>query len=587
MQKHSTKEIVANVLAATDIVRVVGSVLELKPSGSGRFKALCPFHNEKTPSFIVNAHRQIFHCFGCGKGGDALTFLQEHDGMTFGEALRHLADRAGIQLPAYSAKDEQGAKLRTALLDFGKFAAQQYRAFLNNPDKGRIGRRYLDTRQLNATTIERFGLGYAPEGWSNLLDCAKRVNTPSQVLDQCGLFKQSERSRGKYDLFRNRLIFPIKDIAGNIVAFGGRALDDNPAKYINSPETTVYKKSRILYGLHEARDALRKEKYVLLVEGYFDLLRCFDVGIENVVAGCGTALTTEQAALIRRYVPEVVILYDGDNAGIKAALKGIGVLTKAGLTVRALALPDGKDPDDYIREAGLESFRAQIAAAQDFISFYVRMSAARAETIEGRTAIAQEIFEILHHLDDTLRIDEYLKLLARELRLNEWACRKEYTAFQKRGQERQPIRPVQQQAPAKIELKRDDIDFIAALLNEEALLAKAQATLADISLGDSPVEQVVHELLQQGSENLTQRLADETTRSLFAAAANVDCAPEHAEKVVIKRLHRLEHEALQRQDAWLQNQIREAERGNDTARMLELFTQKTQLKKKMEQVGAA
>ena len=308
MQTYN-REIVQQVLAANDIVQVLGAALELKSAGSDRLKGLCPFHREKTPSFVVSRTRQNFHCYGCGKGGDVIDFVMEHEGLTFVEALRRLADRAGIRLPAMTERDNQAEAMRTRLLEFGKFARGFFQQTLTHPTLGRTGREYLVGRRLRDETVARFGLGYVPEAWTHLLDAAKQKGYSDKVLEASGMFKQGQRG-GYYDFFRNRLMIPVRDVSGNVVAFGGRDLGDSPAKYINSPETTIYKKSRVLYGLHEARDALREKKRALLVEGYFDLLRCFDSGIENVVASCGTALTPEQASLVRRYVPEVVIVYD-------------------------------------------------------------------------------------------------------------------------------------------------------------------------------------------------------------------------------------------------------------------------------------
>ena len=414
MAKYS-REVVTQVLSATDIVEIVGSFLELRPSGNGRFVGLCPFHHEKTPSFHVSRDRQNFYCFGCEKGGDAIGFIREMEGLSFVESLRKLADRAGIQLPAMTEREGQDEYLRSRLIELGAFAARYYTETLRDALKGGKARQYLKTRTLADATIKKFGLGYAPDGYSSLLDAAKAEKFRERELDASGLVKRGDRGN-YYDTFRNRLMVPIRDVSGNIVAFGGRDLSgDSPAKYINSPETALYKKSRILYGLHEARDSLRKEKQAILVEGYFDLMRCFDAGICNIVATCGTALTTEQAALIRRYVPEVVVVYDGDAAGVRAALRGVAILTAAGLTVRAIVLPDGKDPDDYIRDAGAEAFRGLVDSSSDFVTFYIRMNVERLGSIEGRTDVAKEIFTIVQGVGDLMRVDEYLKRAAHEL----------------------------------------------------------------------------------------------------------------------------------------------------------------------------
>lgn len=580
-----SREVVAEVLAANDIVQIIGVHVELKGAGGGRRKGLCPFHREKTPSFVVNQDRQSFHCFGCGKGGDALSFVMEHEGLSFVEALQQLADRGSVQLPARSAATSDQDGLRKQLLEFNRDANRFYQAVLRHPKRGHSGREYLETRKLNDTTVERFGLGMAPDDWRLLLDGARKKGTPDAVLNASGLIKQSD-SGNTYDAFRNRLIFPIKDVAGNVVAFGGRALDDSPAKYINSPETQVYRKSRILYALHEARDAMKQEKFAILVEGYFDALRCFDAGIENVVATCGTALTPEQASLIRRYVPEVVLVFDGDAAGIKAAMKGTGVLTASGLAVRAMALPDGQDPDDFVRDAGADEFRRRVADSSDFVTFYARQSEERLGSIEGRTEVAHELFDILRHIEDAVRLDEYLKLAAVQLGLNEWACRKE---FEKYMTDRPQPRPVAGEAVETVyTFSKDDRDFVAALLNDGALLAKTRTVLDGKLAGNGAMAEVLGVLFQGDAKCVHSDFNTEEARRLYAAAAA--CDAEHIPDpgvLVSKRLNRLEKEALLITIADVMKQIQDAEHARDAGRLVELLQRKMQLAKQLDRVGAS
>jgi DNA primase len=586
VQQYS-RDIVAEVLAATDIVEVIAPTLELKAAGAGRMKALCPFHHEKTPSFTVNRQRQIYHCFGCGKGGDAIRYLMEHDGLSFVEALRKLADRAGIRLPAMSEREHGEDQIRTQLFEFGKFAAARFRECLADPLRGSVGRKYVQSRKLNEKTVQRFGLGYAPEGWSMLLDAARERKFPDAVIDQSGLFKRGDNGH-VYDFFRNRVMFPIKDIAGEVVAFGGRDLGDSPAKYINSPETRIYKKSRVLYGLHDARDAMRREQSALLVEGYFDLLRCFDAGIENVVATCGTALTPEQAALIRRYVPEVVIVYDGDRAGINAALKATGLLTAAGLHVRAMALPDNQDPDDYIKTAGADAFRVLLADAPDFVTFYARMSEARVATIEGRTEVAQEIFGILQGIDDELRLDEYVKRTGRELGLNEHACRRSFEEFRRKLTERPapPPRPSDEPA-APPPIGHDDCTFLAALLDNDALLVRAKEALAGCNLEPTPLARVLDKIFLGRAALIHQEVDDEDARRLYTAAASLEVSPGgDLETLVDRRIVRLKKDALVTREAKLQEDLQEAERIKDFARTARLLGEKVDLRRKIEAMGA-
>ena len=467
--QRSTKEVVAEVLQAVDIVDVLQGSMELQSAGGGRYKGLCPFHSEKTPSFFVNQQWQTFKCFGCDKHGDAITFLRDHEGLSFGEALQKLADRGGVRLPEFSSSSDDGK--RAGILEFLKAAQGFYRQTLRDPMKGQVGRTYLQSRRFSSEMVERFGLGVATNEWHDIAQLGRKLKVSQRVMEASGLVKEG-RGGNAYDLFRNRLIFPIHDVTGRVVAFGGRELGDGEIKYINSPESIVYKKSRILYGLFQGRDALRQTKKALLVEGYFDVIRCFEAGLETAVAPCGTALTPEQAKLLKRYVDEVTILFDGDGAGIRAAIKAVGICVAAGLGATVLVLPDGADPDDYIRDHGADAFRALLETADDFVRFYVRMNADRKGSIEGRTAMAHELFEIILDIGDELRRDEYLRVVAKELGVDAWACRREFEAF-RRGRAHRESMPTEDSDAAPVRRVDEHAQqLVAIVLQQEGLRAE-------------------------------------------------------------------------------------------------------------------
>jgi len=581
-----SKEIVNEVLAATDIVDVIGASIELKPAGSGRFKALCPFHNEKTPSFSVNRDRQMYYCFGCGKGGDAISFLMEHEGLSFGEALRRLADKVGIRLPTQRGGNDTRDSQRQKLLEFNGFAQRFFVERLNDPLEGGIGRRYLAGRTLKPETVKTFALGYAPEGWSQLLDAARSAGYHDDLIEVSGLTRRSERGT-LYDFFRNRLMFPIRGTQGDVVAFGGRDIGgDSPAKYINTPENPAYKKGETLYGLYEAREGMRREKSAILVEGYFDLIRCFDAGIDNVVASCGTALTAGQAKLIRRYVTEVVVVFDGDPAGIRAALRGISVLVSAGLGVRALILPQGQDPDDFVREQGAPAFRELVSSAADFVSFYIRSSGERMASIEGRTDVAREVLSTLLAVDDELRRNEYLKQIAKELHQNEWTVRSEFMkmARDEAGKAASAV-PAPENAPETV--NDEDAYFLAVLLKNDFLLQKVQQALAAVQLPPGPLSEVLVALWARSEGAAGVDFASEGANKLYAAAANMDePGQDKGETLVLKRLARIRKESLESEARRVQEAILEAERAHDTARVVTLLNQKIGINQAIDQVGA-
>jgi len=585
LSKYS-REMIAQILAANDIVDVIGGCIDLKPAGVNRYKALSPFTNEKTPSFMVSRDRQMYHCFSSGQGGDAISFVMQYEGLSFNEALQKLADRAGIKLEASGVEDDREAYMRRRVLELNEFAAKFYRRCLLEPTDGAKGRDYLKTRQLKESTETRFGLGLATADWSRFYEAASKKQFRDSEITASGLVRRGDRSI--YDFFRDRLIVPIRDVSGNVVAFGGRDLGDSPAKYINSPETAAYKKSRVLYGLFEARDAMRKQQFAILVEGYFDLMRCFDVGVENVVATCGTALTEQQAMLIKRYVPEIVVVYDGDEAGIRAAVKSIGILSAAGLTVRAMAPPDGKDPDDYIRDAGAPAFLERVAAAPDFVSFYIEMSKSRTNTIEGRTDIAHELFDIIRLLDAPIRVDQYLNRIADSLGIHIWNCKRDFERFCKTRRRPGVVQSQDmRESAAKDAPRKDDVDFIAALM---AFPEHRSAFAHDT--GDLEADDAVFTLAKRVCETEThvalQDLDSENEQALFSAAVNTEPPePAKAHQIVKERSARFKRDAFERELAQLQEHARQAANDKDGARAADLYNQIIELKLALEKLGAA
>lgn len=581
----ASRDNVAEVKAAADIVEVVGGYVDLKPAGAGQFKAVCPFHQEKTPSFHVHRDRQIFHCFGCGKGGDVLTFVQEIEGMDFREALEMLAERYGVRLERYSG-GKSHTDDRTEMFRVSAFAARFYREQFLDSGVGDAARRHVFGREFAEETVKKFAIGYAPEGWQPLTDAARRQGFKDPILEKAGLTKRG--SRGIYDRFRDRVMFPIRDVSDKVVAFGGRTLGDDPAKYLNSAESPIYHKSRVLYGLYEAREAMRARCEALIVEGYFDLLRCFEAGFENTVATCGTSLTPEQARLIRRYVTAVVVVFDGDEAGRRAALRSVGILAGAGLTVRALALPDGLDPDDFIRERGPEAFGTLVSEALGVVPFYVRMNRGRTDTIEGRTAVARELFEVIRGLDDPLQHDEYLKLIALELRLDEYRCRDAYQEFVQGRQNRS----ISEQIPEKSRnfVNEHDREFVSILLEHPGRLREAWAALDGVPLPDNPVVDVVRSLAEAPEADPLERLEGEAARQLYAAAAagpRTWDSDERAGELVRERIARFKRDALLQERNRLQDAIRQAQRQHDEDKLTELALRKISVDREIEQVGAA
>src|SRR5215510_7811525 len=336
--------------AANDIVDVIGAVLPLKRAGAN-FVALCPFHKEKSPSFNVNPHRQIFHCFGCHKGGDVFTFVREYENLSFIEAVKRLADRASIPLEFENQPGQQQTRhLKDTLLQMHEQIAQRWQTALSNDAAGQIARDYLARRGVSAEAVKLFRLGYAPDLWDDTVNWAKTKNYELPVVEKAGLILRKEGSDSYYDRFRGRLIFPICDEQGRVIGFSGRILsgDEKTAKYVNSPETPIFTKSKVFFGLDKSKRALLDAGFAIVCEGQLDLIACFMAGVQNVIAPQGTAFTDQHARILKRYVNEVVLCFDSDEAGQNAAVRSLDYLLASGLAIREAVVPRPHDPDSYI-----------------------------------------------------------------------------------------------------------------------------------------------------------------------------------------------------------------------------------------------
>lgn len=404
-------EKIEEVRASADIVDVASDYVQLKRSGS-RFMGLCPFHSEDTPSFSVDPEKNLYYCFGCQNGGDVFKFVQEIEGVGFLESVRVLADRYGIPLPEEEA-DPEAANEREAVLHALRFAARFFYRQLTQTSRGEPALQYLRDRGFTASTIKSFGLGYAPDEWDALLTAATEEQIEPETLEKAGLVIERDDGSGHYDRYRGRIIFPIFSHIGKVLAFAGRILDESKEqpKYINSPETRIYHKKEVLYGLHQAKRAIRKTDEVLLVEGYTDVISLSQAGVENVVASSGTALTDEQVETLHRYAKRVLLLYDADEAGGRATMRGMDRVLEQGMGAYAVELPEGDDPDDYVQEHGGDTFREYVEEhRQDLPSFaYQRARRAGAlETPEDRVEVQRDIIESVARIPDPNLRREYV-----------------------------------------------------------------------------------------------------------------------------------------------------------------------------------
>jgi len=406
------EEIVEEVRIRNDIVDVISGYVRLQKKGSNYF-GLCPFHSEKSPSFSVSGQKQMYYCFGCGAGGNVLTFVMEYENYTFPEALKVLADRAGIRLPEaeYSKEEKEKADRRSVLLEINKQAANYFYYQLHQK-QGKTGYDYFKRRELTDETIRRFGLGYSNKVSDDLYRYLRSKGYQDSILKDTGLVTMEER--GVYDKFWNRVMFPIMDVNNRVVGFGGRVLGDGKPKYLNSPETLIFDKSRNLYGLNYARTS--REKYLLVCEGYMDVIALHQAGFTNAVASLGTALTAQHASLIRRYAEQVVLTYDSDGAGIKAALRAIPMLKEAGISCRVLDMKPYKDPDEFIKNMGAGAFRDRIAKAKNGFLFEIDVLKQEydLEDPEQKTRFYNAAARRLLEFPEALERENYTQAVARE-----------------------------------------------------------------------------------------------------------------------------------------------------------------------------
>jgi DNA primase len=405
--------LVEEIRAANDIVDVISERIPVRKAGRN-YRALCPFHDEKTPSFNINPERQIYHCFGCGVGGNAITFVMEYDKVGFLEALSELAERAGIAMP--DTRDG-GTSSDDPVFEANAFALRYFRESFTGGG-GDTARAYWKTRGVSAEATEAFRIGYAPPGWDGLIKRARAEGMGAAVLEESGLAVRSERG-GHYDRFRDRLIFPLLWTGGRTVGFGGRSLGEQEPKYLNSPETRVYHKGSYLYGLAQARPALRASREAVLVEGYMDLLALWDGGFHNVVASAGTALTPEQARIIARYADRVFVAYDGDSAGKAAAIRAAELLVRQGVKVRVASFPEGSDPDSFVRSNGPDALARALGCAEDFIDFL--LSVDPPDTPEKRESAARRLLDTVSGIDDPIKADLMLEKIAEALSVDRGA----------------------------------------------------------------------------------------------------------------------------------------------------------------------
>ena len=539
------ESVIDEIQARVDIAEVIGRSLPLKRAGR-HFKANCPFHKERTPSFMINTEKQIFHCFGCGAGGNVFGFLMQHDRLTFPEAVRQLAEHLGITLPEQPVTADSS---HARLLALTEKICRYFEKTLQSA-AGSGCQAYLKKRGVSEAAIRNFRLGLSPAGWDHLLNAATTAGVAAEGLEEAGLLVRG-KSGTQYDRFRNRLIFPIFDVRGRVIGFGGRSMDGKEPKYLNSPETALYSKGRQLFGLFQAKEAIASAKTAVVVEGYFDCVVLVDGGIQNVVSPLGTALTAEQAHLLKRYADRVILAFDADAAGEQATLRGIDILVEQGLSVFVARLPEGLDPDEHLLKVGRENFEQLLQQSVGIFEFLIQLAlqGGSTKTAEGRVAAARFVLPTLAKIPDAMLRSEYVQQLAQRLHLNEEAVLEELGKIQPRltiEENRQVHEPLS--AKQQSDMRGPEALLVALVLDSPQRWQTAQEELSVDDITDPslrPIIRLIDEQIRQTQDLTTAQIVSRLTQegqaavvvALFQLVEPIQ-SPEEAFADCLKRIKR-------------------------------------------------
>ena len=582
--------------AASDIVDVIGGYVPLKRTGAN-FTALCPFHKEKTPSFNVNPQKQIFHCFGCHKGGDVFTFVKEYENIGFVDAVRRLAERAKIPLEFDNVPGAQESRhLKDQLLQIHEQLTQRWQNALANEASGELARDYLAQRGVSADAVKLFRLGAAPDAWDDTVNWAKSKSHDLALVEKAGLIIRREGAEGYYDRFRGRLMFPICDEQGRVIGFSGRVLsgDEKTAKYVNSPETPIFTKSKVFFGLDKSKRAILDAGFAIVCEGQLDLIGCYMAGVQNIVAPQGTAFTADHARILKRYVDEVVLCFDSDNAGQSAAVRSLDSLLASGLAVRVAVVPAPHDPDSFIKANGGEAFGRLIEQAQGFFDYYLDRLCATNDIAsdKGRLAVLRAMAEAVHKTGNSVLVDKHAQKTALRLGVTPDAVRVE---FKRNSGAKSVPAPAADEADESFEALTEaarpppqEFWLLKLLFLHENLVGWAAMHLQPGLLQHEMVREIVsRRFIAQARETWSTLAAFLDTcdspamQNLLTEAVVEDRPIPNPEQQLADVLLRLRNQHLDRQIALLTNQASQPE--TSEAQRVELLRQQQELRQAKRQ----
>lgn len=571
MPQGIAEEIIDEVSRRTDLAALVGEYLKLERRGKNMV-GLCPFHNEKTPSFTVSSEKQLYHCFGCGASGNVYTLVMELEKLTFPEAVRFLAQRVQIRIPEQKEAPTAGDRLKEKVYNINLVAARYYAYCLNNTPAGNKAIAYLRKRGIRQETIEKFMLGYALPGWTGFFDFARMKGAKPELMLKAGLISPG-REKGYYDRFRSRLIFPIFNISGKVVGFGGRTLAEGEKegpKYLNSPQSPVFDKRAILYGLNLAKDEIRRRKKVVVAEGYTDVITTYQAGIRNIVASLGTALTVEQSRLLRSQADTVITAYDSDSAGELATWRGLTILQATGCLIQIAEMPEGSDPDSFIRDYGADAFNKLIDKASPLIEYRLQQLKKRYDlsSEQGRVGYTKEIMPLLDAAVNRVEQDYYLKRAAEELGVDEEALRSELKRRRRTGKSYKAEQVEATPAGEKLLISPAEKILLAFMLRSKEIADEGRKLIKPEYIADPLVEKIFSEIWNLyaaekvfSAEKLLNRFREPQAIKIITAAATdpalQDLEPQTAKRMVDDSFGKLRRSWIEKKQHELQRKIKE------------------------------
>lgn len=580
------ENILEDILGRVDIVEVISSYIQLKKAGRN-FKANCPFHHEKTASFMVSPGKQIYHCFGCGESGNAFKFLMRHERLEFPEAVEALAKKCGVNLPQWNKPEAiKSASLSSQLYKINELAAGFYKNNLQSCGDASAWD-YLINRGIKPQTIKEFQLGLAGSSWDGLINFLRSKDIPLALMEKAGLVLAKDAG-GYYDRFRNRIIFPVLDLQGRVIGFGARVMDNSLPKYINSPETPVYVKGKNLFGLHLAKDSMRDSDCAVIVEGYLDFMLPYQEGIKNLAASQGTALTTEQIRLLKRYTRNVVVVYDGDLAGQIATLRSLDILIDEGMNVKIAPLPKGKDPDTIVRHEGAEGLKVRIDNAISFFDYKLNVLKDRFNVKEahGKSEIASQMLSTINKFDNAILRGEYIRKLSEEIKVAE-----RYILDELNKIKRDPSVSSETQVflqKEQLQVNPAEKLLIKFMLEDQELVRRVMQELSLTDFQDGRIAmivQVIHELMLQGKNIepslLMNYFGEDEARQLVCETIFMPAVSEDdRERAISDCIARIKVQRLKSRREHLHVQIKSAQSAKDEQRLNQLIQEFHNLIKK-------